>query len=230
MGRHRLIGAVTNAIRRARDRFRGSHTSGAEERVPAPDSAIAFEWGGDLESFTFRGNNWDGSPYEATGKARCARCWGGLVARHDDRHQVTGIKCRVCGEKLEGDAAREEYSRMFNEHATNLGNVSSGRLPCYADDAIFVLKTFPVRERMSPDDIHARIGCSKAARSTRNTIDRNDFPPGSPGYFVLQATVLMASVEDITHPHARSVMDFPDICFRDDRTTVWTISHGRHRR
>ena len=113
---------------------------------------------------------------------------------------------------------------MFNEYAVNLGNVLSRRLPRYADDATFVLKTFPVREGMPPDDFYDRIARAKATPSTRNKIDRNRFPPGSPGYFVLQATTLMASVEDITHPHDRSVADFPDICFRDDGTAVYTVS------
>ena len=154
MVRLRLIGTVTNAIRRACDRYRKACIQGSKERVPHSDGAIAIEWGGDFESLTDRGTDWDGTAYEARLKARCARCWGGLVARHDDRHQITGIKCRVCGEKLLDEAAREEYSRMFNEHAANLGNVLSGRLPRYADDATFVLKTFPVRKGMSPDDFY----------------------------------------------------------------------------
>ena len=224
MVRPKLIGTVTDAIRRALARLRGSHTPGTEGRVPAPDGTIPIEWGADFESLTFRWTDWDGSQYEAKVKARCGRCWGGLVARHDDRHQITGIKCRVCGEKLEGEAAREEHARMFNEHAANLGNVTSGRLPRYADDATFVLKTFPAREGMSPDDFYDRIARAKATPSTGNKIDRNRFPPGSPGYFVLQATTLMASVENISHPHDRSVMDFPDVCFRDDGTAVWSVS------
>ena len=226
MPRPRLIGTVIDAIRRVCDRYRKTRTQGTEGRVPAPDGAIAIEWGSDLESLEFKWTDWHGSAKEARVKDRCARCWGGLVGRDDDRHQITGIKCRVCGETLEGEAAREEHSRMFNEHGANLDNVSAGRLPRYADDAIFVFKTFPAREHMSPEDFCDRVTCSKATPSTRNKIDRNDFPPGSAGYFVLQATTLMASVEGITHPHARSVLDFPDVCIRDDGTAVWTVSVG----
>ena len=217
MVRPALIGTLTNAIRRAYDRCRKSH-------APAAVSTIEIEWGGDLESLTYRWTDWDGSAYEARVKGRCARCWGGLVARLDDRHQITGIKCRVCGEKLEGEAARDENSRMHNEHAANLGNVTSGRLPRYAEDATFVLKTFPARECMSADDLRARISRSKSTQSKPNKIDRNGFPPGSPGYFVLQATTLMASVEGISHPQTRSVADFPPVRFRDDGTAVWTVS------
>ena len=224
MGRPGLIGTMIDAFRRAYVRYCKSHTPGTEGGVPDSDHAIEIEWGVDLDSLTFRGTEWDGTAFEARVKGRCARCWGGLVARHDDHHQITGIKCRVCGEKLEGEAARDEHSRMHNEHAANRTNVSSGRLPRYADDATFVLKTFPDHERMSPDDIRARVGRSKAAPTTRDKIDRNGFPPGSPGYFVLQATTLMASVEDIFHPHMRSVADFPHVRFRDDGTAVWTVS------
>lgn len=214
-----LMGHVTNAIRRVYARYRKPH-------VPATDSAIEIdiEWGVDLESLTFRWTGWDGTDQEARVKGRCARCWGGLVARHDDRHQVTGIKCRVCGEKLEGEAARDEDARMHNEHAANRENVSSGRLPRYADNATFVLKTFPAREHLSPDDFFARVRRAQAAGSARNKIDRNAFPPGSPGYFVLQATTLMASVEHISHPSKPSVADFPQLRFRDDGTAVWTVS------
>ena len=83
MARPALIRAVTNAIRGACDRYIGSRTR---------SGAIEIEWGGDLESLGFRGTDWDGSAFEARVKARCARCWGGLVARYDDRHQITGIK------------------------------------------------------------------------------------------------------------------------------------------
>jgi len=226
MVRPRLIGTVINTIRRACDQYRKTFIKGSEERVPDSDGAIVIEWGGDFESFTDRGTDRDGTAYEARLKARCARCWGGLVARHDDRHQITGIKCRVCGEKLLDGAAREEHSRMFNEHAANLGNVLSRRLPRYADDATFVLKTFPVREGMSRDDFYDRIARAQATPSTRNRIDRNRFPPGTPGFFVLQATTLMASVEDISHPYTRSVADFPHVRFRDDGTAVCTVSQG----
>ena len=178
----------------------------------------------DLDDLTFKCSGWDGSAQEARVKGRCARCWGGLVARHDDRKQLTGIKCRVCHEKLEGEAASEEYSRMNNEHAANLQNVPSGRLPCYAADAIFVLKTFPVRECIPLEDLKARISRSIATPNASGQLDRNGFPLGTPGFFVLEAATLMAGVEDISHPHAWSVADFPDVHFRDDGSAVYTIS------
>lgn len=215
MGRPALIGTVTNAFRRVYDRYFKSHT---------PDSAIEIEWGDDLENRTFQWTSWDGTSQEARVKGRCARCWGGLVARHNEHRQITGIKCRVCGEKLEGEAARDEDVRMQNEHAANLENVSSARLPRYAENATFVLKTFPTRESMSPNDFCDRVNRSMATPSRRDKIDRNRFPPGSPGFFILQATTLMASVEDISHPQSRSVADFPQVSFRDDGTAVWTVS------
>ncbi len=224
MVRPALIDAVTNTIRRAYNRYRKSRVQDTERCGSAADLTIEMDWGVDLDSLTFRWTGWDGTAHEARVKGRCARCWGGLVARHDDRHQISGMKCRVCGEKLEGEAARDEDTRMRNEHAANRGNVSSGRLPRYADNATFVLKTFPAREHMSPDDLCARVTRSKAMPSKGNKIDRNGFPPGTPGYFVLQATTLMASVENIFHPHMQSVADFPRVRFRDDGSAIWTIS------
>ncbi len=49
MVRPRLIGTVTNAIRRACDRYRKTRTQGTEGRVPTPHGAIAIDWGGDLD-------------------------------------------------------------------------------------------------------------------------------------------------------------------------------------
>ncbi len=224
MVRPALIGTMINAIRRVYDRFRKSHPPGMETCAPVADATIEIEWGCDLESLTSRWTGEDGIAQEARVKGRCTRCWGGLVARLDNRHQITGIKCRVCGEKLEGEAARDEDARMHFEHAANRENVSSGRLPRYADNATFVLKTFPVRKHISPDDFCARVRRSMAARSARNKIDRNGFPPGTPGYFVLQATTLMASVEDISHARKPSVADFPQFHFRDDGTAICTVS------
>ena len=222
----RLIGTLTDAIRPACDRYRKTRTHGTEGRVPVSDGPIPIEWGNDLESLEFKWTDWRGSEQEARAKGRCTRCWGGLVGRNDDHHQITGIKCRVCGETLEGEAAREEHSRMFNETGANLENVSAGRLPRYADDRIFVFKTFPMCERMPPEDFRARVARSKATPGTSAKIDRNDFPSGSAGYFVLQATTLMASVEGIAHPHATSVLDFPAVRIRDDGTAIWTVSVG----
>ncbi len=197
-----------------------THTHGTEGRVPAPDGAIAIEWDIDLESFEFK---WHDSKQEARIQGRCTRCWGSLVGRGGNPGQITGIKCRVCSETLEGEAAREEHSRMFNELGTNRDNVSAGRLPRYADDGIFVFKTFPACDRMSEEDFRDRVARSKAVPGTGAKIDRNNFPPGSAGFFVFQAATLMASVEGIAHPRAWSFLDFPAVRIRDDGTAC-TVS------
>ena len=41
---------------------------------------------------------------------------------------------------------------------------------------------------------------------------------------MLQASVLMASVEDISHPDEWSIAEFPDVRFRDDGTAICTLS------
>ena len=162
-----------------------------------------------------------------TSKGRCANCWGGLIGRLDDAHRVTGIKCRVCDEKLEGDAARDEYARMQNESATNMVNLDLGWLPRYADDATFLQKVLPIREPLSEEDLARAIAQAKANPiKEKPTITRHDFPPGSPGFFFLQATILMASVEGLSHPDAWSITDLPDVRLRDDGSAVFTLSTG----
>ena len=53
MVRPSLIGTVTNAIRRACDRYRKTRIHGTEGRVRVSDGPIAIEWGNDLESLKF---------------------------------------------------------------------------------------------------------------------------------------------------------------------------------
>ena len=187
-------------------------------------TAIEIEWGFDLDSVTTERSFGNGNPQKASLKRRCAGFWGGLVGRLNDHHQVTGIKCRVCGEKLEGDAARDEHTRMQSEGATNMLNIEFGWLPRYADDATFVQKVLPVREHVPKDEVAARIAQATAKpNKEKQHLTRHDFPPGSPGFFVLQATVLMASVEDVSSPGGWSIADFPHVRFRDDGTAVCTL-------
>lgn len=98
-------------------------------------------------------------------------------------------------------------------------------LPRYADDATFVRKVFPTREPMDSAQLAHRIAEAAGAPNKRKTqLTRHDFPPGSPGYFVLQAATLLAGVEGVSRPRAWSVVDLPDVRFRDDGTAVLAIS------
>jgi len=76
--RPRLIGTVINPVRRACNRHLKTRTRGTEGRVPAPDGAIAIEWGNDLESLEFKWTDWHGSEQEARVTGRCANRWRGF--------------------------------------------------------------------------------------------------------------------------------------------------------
>ena len=197
-----------------------------EKLTQASANTIKIEWGFDLDTITTEGSDWVGNLRKARLKGRCATCWGSLVGRLNDDGQITGIKCRVCGKKLEGDAARDEYARLESEWGSNdLNSMISGSLPCYADDATFVLKTIPIREPVDKDQLALRVAQAKATPNKNGQqLTRHDFPPGSPGFFVLQATILMASVEDVSHSQAWSIVDLPHVRFRDDGTAVFTLS------
>lgn len=92
-----LIGTVTNAIRRACDRYRRTRIHGTEGRVPVSNGPIAIEWGNDLESIEFKWTDWRGSEQEARAKGRCTRCWGGIL---DEAEMVgLGYKVNVTGQQ-----------------------------------------------------------------------------------------------------------------------------------
>lgn len=118
---------------------------------------------------------------------------------------------------------------MQNEEASNsfCAMLAASSLPTYADDATFVLKSFPVRESIDSAQLALRIAKAKGSSNTkRRQLTRRDFPPGSPGFFILQATFLMAAVEDISHPQALSVVDLPHVRFHADGSATFTVSTG----
>lgn len=187
-------------------------------------ATIKIEWGMDLDKVSTDWSIAGGEPQSTTLKGRCKRCWGGLVARLDDNHQITGIKCRVCGKLLEGEPARLEHARMGNEGAISTLNMDMRWLPRYTDDGTFVQKVMPACEPLPKEAIATRIKSRAAGGRQKQRLTRFDFPPGSPGFFMLQASVLMASVEDISNPDEWSIADFPDVQFRDDGTAICTLS------
>ena len=67
-----------------------------DERV----GAVPVEWGVDMDGMSTT-STWLGDEQKFSTKGRCKRCWGGLLARADDGHTWTGIRCRVCGVRLE---------------------------------------------------------------------------------------------------------------------------------
>lgn len=223
------IRAIADTIRRIASRFaRATPFLRSTKPDAAPSdrtstNTVKIEWGLDFDKTTIT-QSLNGTPQKAAIKGRCAECWDSLLGRMDDRHQVTGIKCRVCAKKLEGDAARQEHARMQNEQAHNTFNMLFGRLPRYAADATFVIKTIPSHDPVPKEQVQARVDQAKLQPKNRRLLTRHDFPTGSPGFFMLQAMVLMASVEDVSHPDEWSIVDLPDVRFGDDGTALFTLS------
>ena len=160
---------------------------------------VKVEWGEDMDQTSVSLGFSDGPYTEATLKGRCQRCWGGLIGRRDDAHAMTGIKCRVCGETLEGAEAEKERRRILAEAHTNLLNMRLGWLPNYSA-GVFVRKVFPHMERLTEEEITQRIANKVVAKDStwnRKTLTRNDFPAGSPGWLYFQAKILMAGVGEL---------------------------------
>ena len=201
------------------DRFSGG-------RRPAPflprDGTIAevpIEWGMDLDTMT---TTLDDTKFSL--KGRCTRCWGNLLARVDDNCSWTGIKCRVCRIRVEGEAAAEEYKKMLGQTGLNLINMHLFRRTPEYGDAVFVYKLFPERDSLLKSELAERVESALSQGKKGNRLTRHDFPPGSPGFLFIQANILMAGVAELSCPDEISVADFPDVRAKDDGTLAVSLS------
>lgn len=183
-----------------------------------------IEWGIDLDTMSVTrsiGGGEKGKPVKL--KGRCQRCWGGLIARSDDSHIWTGIKCRVCGQKLEGKAVEAELERMWQEEMHNWINLEFGRNPNYGE-GIFVWKVFPNVELQPQAEITRQVRAKRAEGNKSGKLTRNSFPVGSAGLLFLQAKLLISGVEDKVNQQEWSIVDFPDFDVKDDGTIVTHVS------
>ena len=166
-----------------------------------------IEWNVNMDSMLFElssigGQKIDGQkPIKTPG--RCKSCWGGLVGRRNKENEFTGIKCRVCGTKLEGKDAADEEKRMEKEMTINLMNMMQfGHYPKYGE-GLFVQKVFPYMERQTEAEIGQRISTKVAEGNKQGKLTRNSFPAGSAGFLYLQAKILIAGIADIVNLHDR---------------------------
>ncbi len=170
-----------------------------------------------------------GVPFtEVTLKGRCKRCWGALRGRTDQGRAVTGIKCLICGMRLEGTAAAAEESRTSKESDFNALNMMWGHQPRYGDGP-FAQKVFPKLDRLSEDELLDRAALAKSqySKSPKGRLTRHEFPAGSPGWFFLQARALIDGVSRATDHETDSIADFP--AFRmnaDGSISVQVDTHG----
>ena len=179
--------------------------------------SIKIEWGID---FDFKDPSvltmpLDPGNVRAVQKGRCRECWGRLVGRLDRKtNEWTGVRCRVCGKTLEDEDARNEVHRMMSEATTNMMNIPLGWASKYDGNAKFVQKLFPVVEREAEERFSRRIAANAAQGGKDGWLTRKEFTPGSPGFFFLQAKVLMSGVEKL--PRYMTAASFPDVDMHDD--------------
>ena len=148
-------------------------------------------------------------------KWRCQRCWGSLIGRYEGDKGWTGFKCRVCGTKLEGAAATDEYERLSRETTTNLMNLALGWAPKY-EDGVFVQRVRVPLEPQPHEQVIERVGAKLAQRKPPRRLTRDEFPLGSAGFLFMQAGILMAGVSDISHPQETSIAGFSDVQVKED--------------
>ena len=163
---------------------------------------------------------------------RCKSCWSGLVGRSNETHELTGIKCQVCGTKLEGKDAANEEKRMEKEANINLMNMMQfGRYPEYGD-GLFVRKVFPYMERQTEAEIRQRISEKAAERNKKGKLKltRNRFPAGSAGFLYLQAKILIAGIADIVNLHDRFATERDVYRFQKDGSVLVSGQYIRKNR
>lgn len=180
------------------------------------DSSISYEieWNHDMNNnyVEFKGN---GGPdkYQkiVKTKGRCKACWGSLVARRNaETQQVTGIRCRVCDELLEGTEATKEYDRMSEEESRNVFNLYWDQ-PLEYGEGTFAIKLFPIPNDYTEKELKKRIEAKAAEGDSRWKLTRNHFPVGSPGFFFLQAELLMHGLADISNLQTHLFAGFDDL-------------------
>ncbi len=183
---------------------------------------VKIEWNLDLDedyvpskSLKFAGTPiFSNSDERIPTKGRCKRCWGGLIAKQDQQHQVRAIRCRVCGESAEGDKAASEYRRMLDEGNRNIFNLAVDQEFSYSEDGKFVQKIFPPQVRQPKEDFREHITAKAAEGTKEGWVTRSTFPAGSAGFLFLQARVFMTGLQRF--PRELSVARFPRVRFNAD--------------
>ena len=195
---------------------------------PKTIGPVEIEWDSDLDdewqetTGITLGDHDPGKKGRVQLKARCVRCWGGLMAKRRGEYLPRAIRCRVCGLALEGDEAREEYRRMSEQTAANMFNMAFGQPAAYRADATFVQKPFPDIDREPPDRFEKSVASHAALGAPSQWLTRSGFPAGAAGFLFLQARALMSGVERL--PRDTSVAQFSDIDLHDDGSATVHVS------
>ena len=185
--------------------------------------SVKIEWNWDFETSIALDNNFrPGRSGRATLKGRCKRCWGRLLGRVDEKRVLTGIRCRVCGARVQGRDAEAEGQQMSHEGTFNMLNMGLGHFPRYKEDSKFVFKVFPEMAPPPEEQFLKHVAAKAAAGNRRGWLTRSGFPAGSAGYFLLQARVLISGVERT--PREMTVAQFSEFDLNDDGSATVRVS------
>ncbi len=144
-------------------------------------------------------------------KTRCQRCWGRAVGRRNSAGVCTGLKCQVCGKRLEGEAAAKEEKRISKESLWNFMNMHLGHLPKYRVGD-FLQKVFLEMRRLNKEEANDRVERSKAvAKSKERMLTREGFPLGSAGLLIVQANLLVKSTETWFAEESKSAVAYSGV-------------------
>ncbi|MCY3767561.1 MAG: HEPN domain-containing protein [Gemmatimonadetes bacterium] len=165
-----------------------------------------------------------GEATSAAIKGRCTKCWGRLLGKLNREKRWTEIECLGCGRSVEGIDAVREADRMWCEMDNNLPAVRLGLPAEYREDAKFVLKILPDMDRDTAY-FDERITAKVSEGRKKNTIGRNEFSKGTPGYLFLQACTFMAGTSVL--PYEKSVIQYSDYEFETPRVSGIDVkNHG----
>ena len=148
---------------------------------------------------------------------RCAKCWGPATGTKNGNDQWVSIRCRLCGQALDGENAQHEIASMWREANANLPQARVGRRSEYREDAHFVLKLLPDMDR-DPQRFRHRTEASAGAPRGRGWLTRREFPLGTPGFLYVQARAFLSGMESQSHESsaiALSDFDIGDAQFVD---------------
>ena len=174
-------------------------------------ASVHIEWNDRMEE-RVRAPSLDmGIANTAVNKTRCQRCWGRAVGRRNSVGGCTGIKCQVCGKRLEGAAAAKEEKRISKESMLNFMNMHLEHLPKYRDGD-FVQKVFLGMPRLNKEEAMDRVERSKAiAKSKERRLTREGFPLGSAGLLFVQANLLVKSTETWFAEESKSAVGYSGV-------------------
>ena len=178
----------------------------------------------DMEHVVTKWNAVEGiGAYTVLSPSRCKACWGSLFGKGPGPSVFSEIRCRVCGITVEGEVARKEYLRIYEEGQENALRIRCGEYPEYGEGP-FLQKAIIVEETLSEADVRTRIAKKLSQNAgKRQVLTRSTFPLGTAGNLYMQAKILISGVRDVYSLYGTSIgeheiVDLPDGRFELDLT------------